>query len=119
MKFSIFCIRKNFSFFCSCMKMTPGAIEDHAISERVPYLESKNFDAGSQNQNLQTKPQSSKSLKCNIFEDYISKIVIRLSLFLLVFIFCVSGWRVPAGEGVMGEKSLIVSGDWRQFFREY
>jgi len=119
MKFSIFCIRKNFSFFCSCMKMTPGATEDHAISERVSYPEPKIFDAGSQNQKLQYKPQSSKSLKCNIFEDYISKIVIRLSLFLLVFIFCVSGWRVPAGEGVTGEKSLIVSGDWRQFFREY
>ena len=119
MKFSIFCIRKNFSFFCSCMKMTPGSTEYHAISERVSYSVPKNFDAGSQNQKLQTKPQSSKSLKCKVFEDYISKIVIRMSLFLLVFIFCVSGWEVPAGEGVTGEKSLIVSGDWRQFFREY
>lgn len=112
-------LRKNFSFFCSCMKMTPGVTEHQTKKERVGVHESKIFDAGSQNQKLQYKPQYLKSLKSEVFKNFIFKIGIRHNLLLLVFIFFVGGEGEELRRGVMGENMQIFSSDWRQFFRRY
>ena len=112
-------LRKNFSYFCRCDKMTPGVTEHQTKKERVRGHESKFFDAGSQNQKLQYKPQYPKSLKSEVFKNFIFKIGIRHNLLLLVFIFCVGGEGEVLRRGVMGENMQIFSSDWSQFFRRY
>ena len=96
---------KNFHFFYRSRKV-PSAVSGIFQNEKKVTLCQQNFRSHMPQKKYQKcLSQIAKSIKLLIFVDYIYKIVLRLSMFFLVYIFLVrrSGkvlWEIPVFENL-------------------
>lgn len=107
--------KKNFHFFYRTQKVSTVISYKKFFSGKGEGLGKHDPALTAQKKQTQNKPQYLKSLIFKDFEDYIFNIAIRISISLLVYIFCECGSCEGRRRGLFPEKILYPTGDSRQY----